>query len=59
MAEPRTRKELEAYLSRRRDYFEKPSPDSGRQPQPEPPLSAREYLMVQRLTNARPPYSIT
>lgn len=48
-ADPRNRAELEDWLKRRAEYFKgKP-----------PPLSPREYLMVQRLQSTRHPYSLT
>ncbi len=45
--DPTNRKELETWLRQREKK------------QPGVPLSAREYLMVQRLGSARPPYSLT
>lgn len=45
--DPRTRDELKDWLERR----EKLKPDE--------PLTAREYLMIERLRGKRPPYSIT
>lgn len=45
--DPRNREELKEWLKRREEQ------------QPGAPLTAREYLMVQRLTSARPTYSIT
>lgn len=47
--DPRNRQELADWLRRRGELFD------GNPP----PLSAREYLMVQRLQSARAPYSIT
>lgn len=51
--DPKTRAQLDDWLQRRREILAlegKPL---------DTPLSAREYLMVQRLTAARPKYSIT
>ena len=45
--DPQTRAELEEWLKRREEVL------------PGEPLSAREYLMVQRLQAAKPPYSLT
>ena len=50
--DPKNRQDLDDWLKRRREYFE-------RQGLPEPALSAREYLMVQRLQAQRPAYSLT
>lgn len=51
--DPKNRAQLEDWLKRRREIlaFEGKPLDT--------PLSAREYLMVQRLTASRPAYSIT
>lgn len=51
--DPKNRAQLEDWLQRRRELLAlegKPA---------DTPLSAREYLMVQRLTASRPKYSIT
>lgn len=46
LTDPRNRQELQDWLKRREELW------------PGKPLSAREYLMVQRLQSSRPPYSI-
>jgi len=50
--EPRTREDIKVWREQRRAYFE-------RLGIPEPPLSAREYLMIQRLGTSKPKYSLT
>jgi len=47
LTDPRNREELKDWLKRREQLY------------PGVPLSAREYLMVQRLGSSRPPYSLT
>jgi hypothetical protein len=47
LPEPRTREQLKDWLAWREQQY------------PGVPLSAREYLMVQRLKSSRPPYSLT
>lgn len=49
--DPRNRADLKDWLERRAEYH-------ARLGLPNPPLSAREYLMVQRLQSQRPAYAL-
>lgn len=51
--DPKNRAQLDDWLERRRQLLANDGKSA------DTPLSAREYLMVQRLTRSRPAYSIT